>query len=928
MSPAGKRGGLLFAFGLAISARALLAQGAIASATGASPAGAVSAITDSTPLSNFTLTLTGTFHPAFTTGVLWHNTATGNELFFSIDGDIDSVTNTQISLKIPNNLFSVSASSRQTVEITEYEIQAGCSLRPAPRLRSAYNPSPCEVASNKVYFYINPALQPGPLSLPAGTVGFAYSSPALATGGTAPFTPSATSGLPPGLSIDSTTLKLTGTPTLAGSYSVGGMITDAWGNSLPLSGFLVVYPTPIILSLTPAAVGAGSLDTTVDIQGQGFVVSNFTPSTVVWKQGSIQTTLSSQVLSATEIQAIIPGAFLNAPGSALIQVVQPTGAPSAAVPFAINAPVISQVNPTSVPAGSGAFTMVVSGAYFVNSLGPGSLRSRVIVPGMPRTNPGSQIVFGSTALATTFVNSNTLTATVPSSLIAAAGNISVRVVNPGGASSNAYSFLVTVPVPPLEISGSLPPGVVGTAYTASFAASGGTPDYQFSLAGGSLPAGLTLAANGLLTGTPTQAGQFRFTVQVTDAAGLKVSKEFFLTIVAPPLHLTGSIGNLTLGAAVNVTFGATGGVPPYNFSAVGILPSGTVFSNGTISGTPNSLGTFSFTISVMDQAGTVVSQNFSVQVVAPPLLITTTSLPPATVGSSVSGSVSATGGVPPYQWSAFGLPSGVSLSSSGTLSGTPNASGTASVTLTVTDSRGTQASATLPMTVGLPSPPRVNFNGLGSSVNPASQAAITLGLNGPYPVDMVANLTMTFAPDSGPDDPAVQFATGGRTATQVIPAGSTVSLTSIGIQTGTVAGLITITARLTAAGQDVTGSPAPSLTIRVNAMPPVISTVTAVRTGNGFTITITGYASSRDITQAIFQFTSAAGTTLANSSVTVPVDALFRQWYQSPQSASFGSQFTYTQPFTVTGSVDSIISVSVTLVGASGQSTIVSVNLR
>src|SRR5579885_3119327 len=113
MSPAGKRVGLLFAFGLAISARALLAQGAIATATGASPAGAVSAITDFTPLSNFTLTLTGTFHPTFTTGVLWHNTATGNELFFSIDGDIDSVTNTQISLKIPNNLFSVSASSRQ-----------------------------------------------------------------------------------------------------------------------------------------------------------------------------------------------------------------------------------------------------------------------------------------------------------------------------------------------------------------------------------------------------------------------------------------------------------------------------------------------------------------------------------------------------------------------------------------------------------------------------------------------------------------------------------------------------------------------------------------------------------------------------------------------------------------------------------------------
>ena len=69
---------------------------------------------------------------------------------------------------------------------------------------------------------------------------------------------------------------------------------------------------------------------------------------------------------------------------------------------------------------------------------------------------------------------------------------------------------------------------------------------------------------------------------------------------------------------------------------------------------------------------------------------------------------------------------------------------------------------------------------------------------------MVVTLTLTFTPDSGADDPTVVFSSGGRTARITVPAGSTNGATDVGVQTGTVAGVITITAQMQASGQDVT----------------------------------------------------------------------------------------------------------------------------
>jgi hypothetical protein len=219
--------------------------------------------------------------------------------------------------------------------------------------------------------------------------------------------------------------------------------------------------------------------------------------------------------------------------------------------------------------------------------------------------------------------------------------------------------------------------------------------------------------------------------------------------------------------------------------------------------------------------------------------------------------------------------------------------------------------------------PTVSVSG-GSGAGPASQPAIQIALASAYPVPITVNLTLTFSPVSGADDPSVQFSTGGRTAQQTIAAGSTLALPGLAIQTGTVAGTITITAQLLAGTQDVTPSPAPSTTIVIASLAPVITKVSASTSAGGFTISVVGYATSRQVTQAVLQFTPAAGTTLSSTTFTISTTSLFVAWYGSSAAAPFGSQFTFTQPFTVSGSGSAVTSVSATLSNSQGNSNTVS----
>ncbi len=243
---------------------------------------------------------------------------------------------------------------------------------------------------------------------------------------------------------------------------------------------------------------------------------------------------------------------------------------------------------------------------------------------------------------------------------------------------------------------SLTPGTVGNPYAAALQATGGSPPYSWALIAGSLPAGLTISASGTIQGTPTVTGTSAFTVQVADSTtptAETASAQLSLTVAPAPLAITtASLPSGVAGALYSATLQATGGTPPYSWAlTAGSLPTGlSLSSGGVISGTPGSSGTFDLGIQVTDSSSPTPKTATSSLVlqVSAALAVTTTSLPAATVGVSYAQILSASGGTQPYSWSVASgaLPSGLGLSSSGLISGTPTTYQDYSFTVQVTDS--------------------------------------------------------------------------------------------------------------------------------------------------------------------------------------------------------------------------------------------------
>jgi hypothetical protein len=500
--------------------------------------------------------------------------------------------------------------------------------------------------------------------------------------------------------------------------------------------------------------------------------------------------------------------------------------------------------------------------------------------------------------------------------------------------SKGFTLSVTAPsAPTLSLGGSPTTGKVGVPYTGQASASGGTGPYSF--AGSGLPDGLTLSASGAISGTPSKPGQFPFTVTATDSKGLAGTGGFAITISPADLIIvTPSLPDAIVGTAYSATFTASGGIPPYLWTVTG-LPAGLTATGPTIGGTPATSGSFTVTVSVKDSApgGAATTKSYGVSVAPappPPLVITTPSISNGTVGTAYSATIGASGGATPYTFTATGLPAGLSISTSGVIAGTPTVPGASTIAVTVKDAGNASFSRNFAVTMVLPATPPLNFGGIAATSSPLQQLRVQVSLGNSFPVDVLVTLTLTFAPDSGADDPTIQFSTGGRTTRITVPAGATTGSTDVGVQTGTVAGLITVTAQLQASGQDVTPSPAPRTTTRIAAGAPVIipSTLTAVRNSTGFTVTLNGYVTDREMTQANFQFTSATGGNLQTTTLTVPIDTMFAQYFSSAGATATGSQFTFTQPFTVTGSPQAIVSVTVTLVNKIGQSTPATVTLN
>jgi hypothetical protein len=500
----------------------------------------------------------------------------------------------------------------------------------------------------------------------------------------------------------------------------------------------------------------------------------------------------------------------------------------------------------------------------------------------------------------------------------------------GGAANQTFSLAVSAA--PLTIT-TVPPlfnGVVGAPYSQTFTGTGGTPPYTWTITTGDT-AGLTLnPSTGTLQGTPSAPATLNFTVQLADSAGTKTSQSFSITITAPVLSITvaGNMPGGSVGVPYNQKFpvAVNGGTSPYSWSVTaGTIP-GLSFDAGNVGliGTPTVAGTYNPVLQVTDSTGATASKSFTV-VIAPPSLGISTSrqLPDGGLSVSYSASLTGTGGVPPYIWSAVGLPGGLTLNpSTGQITGTPTSAGTISFAVTVSDSALTRFTDRFTINITLPQLPSVQITGLPATTTAAQQIPLQITLSSTYPAPIAGQAFLTFAPDSGPVDRTIQFASGGTTANFTIPAGSTTpsSDSPLALQTGTTAGVISVTLRLTAGSLDVTPSPAPVISTQVNRAAPVITAADVTRSGNTITLIVTGFTTAREVTSATFAFSAINGQTLQSSanSITVDVSSVFTPWFNSSIQ---GSQFIFSQPFTVTGDVNAVVPGQVTLTNRVGSTT-------
>jgi hypothetical protein len=205
---------------------------------------------------------------------------------------------------------------------------------------------------------------------------------------------------------------------------------------------------------------------------------------------------------------------------------------------------------------------------------------------------------------------------------------------------------------------------------------------------------------------------------------------------------------------------------------------------------------------------------------------------------------------------------------------------------------------------------------------PGTQPAIDFTLSKPYPVAITVTLTLQFAASTTPpvDDPSIQFSTGGRTLTFVVPA-NTVTVPAITLQAGTVAGTITVATTLTAGGANITPASLTPAVIVVPAAVPTISGVTVTRSGDQLTVVMHGFSNTREMVSAQFHFTAAAGATLETTDLTITADTIFNtNWFQTTASDQYGSTFTYTQIFNTSDAATTVGSVEVTLTNTVGAS--------
>lgn len=344
------------------------------------------------------------------------------------------------------------------------------------------------------------------------------------------------------------------------------------------------------------------------------------------------------------------------------------------------------------------------------------------------------------------------------------------------------------PRPPTITTTELPNGTVNARYNQTLTATGGTGARTWSVSAGNLPPGLTLnSTTGAITGTPTTAGPFSFTVRATDTIPLSNEKALTITIVeapVPPEITTTTLPGGRVGDSYSGTLAATSRNGAVTWSIVtGALPSGLNLnsSTGAITGTPTTVGTVDFRVRATDTLGLADEQAIAILISTRPNppVITTTLLPGGMVGASYRAKVEATGGTGILAWHVANgtLPPGLGLEvtfdsfgmTQAAIAGNPTKDGTYTFTiragdaLSLSDDQEFTVTIATPLTITTTSLPNgcAIFNTPYKNVN---DDPVTLSASGGIP-PYTWSLPTIFIPGAPPvaqtPAPGLQLSPGG-----------------------------------------------------------------------------------------------------------------------------------------------------------------------
>ncbi|MCZ2151534.1 MAG: putative Ig domain-containing protein [Bryobacterales bacterium] len=464
------------------------------------------------------------------------------------------------------------------------------------------------------------------------------------------------------------------------------------------------------------------------------------------------------------------------------------------------------------------------------------------------------------------------------------------------------------------------------------AAAGGKAPYSFALQG-TLPAGVTFSPTGVLDGTPTALGSSGFTVTATDGAQQQASQAYQWRVIDGangPIISSGPLLPVSAsGRPIDVLVEAVQGTRPFAWSIIsGTLPGGITFDppTGRLSGATAQEGLFRFTVKVTDANGRIDQRVLGLPVTATgePLTMVTAALPPATLGVAYSLALQASGGKAPYEWSlaSGSLPAGLRLAGD-QITGAPTDPAPAAITLRLRDAFGFVVNRDFNLAVNIAALPSARITGLPDSINPGQQPSLGLQLDTPYPVEVTGRLGLTFAaiPDAPGVEPGLMFSTGGRTVSFRIPAGQTAAIfprMPLAFQAGSVSGTLTLHPTFLVAGTEVIPSNSPDRGVRIEPAPPVISTVNLERRSGGFNIVVTGFSSTRELSEMVVTLTPATGRELLQTRYVVALTDVFKKWYASQDSFAFGGQFQLTVPFD--GDATAVQSAAIRLRNSAGES--------